>query len=124
MTRRLVKYLATQPIETLRVIYTTARLQAKQPEETSAEFDTYVLDRAKQDNSLQLEKKIVNRAIACTYIVLTMLRDKPECLNCKTIEGIDKWLDMVAYHLGSNRAYTRSIVYNSVCEIRDMVSTR
>jgi len=119
MTRRLVQYLAKQPVETLRVIYSTARADAKQPEETSAAFDECVLGMAKQDNCLQLERKTVNRAIAFTYIALMMLRDKPECKQCSTIEGVDKWLDMVAYHLGSNRAYTRSIVYNSVCEIRD-----
>lgn len=120
MTRRLVQHLAKQSVEDLRIIYRSVRLDIKQPDETSDEFDTYVLDRARQDNCLQLERKIVNRAIACTYIALTMLRDKPECKNCSTIEGVDKWLDFVAYYFNSNRAYTRLIVYNSVCELRDM----
>lgn len=119
MTRRLVQFLAKQSVEDLRSVYASVRRDNKAQGESSADYDAYVADRAKQDNCLQLERKTVNRAIAFTYTALMMLRDKPECKNCSTIEGVDKWLDFVAYYLNSNRAYTRSIVYNSVCEIRD-----
>lgn len=116
MTQRLVRHLETLSIEALRNIYGAARLEAKQPEETSAEFDAYALDQAKIDNCLQLAKPKINQtAIELTYIALTTLRARPECQQGYSPDhGINAWLDMVARHLNTTRKRARLIVYNEL----------
>lgn len=114
MTLRLITHLTALPIETLRKIYADVRLEVKEPEETSADFDADVLALANQDNLLQLKRKTVNRAIGMTYVVLNMLRSRPECQNCSHDDGLAAWLGMVAKHLNVKPIKAGIIIYNSV----------